>query len=45
MAWSSTVLSALIFPIWIIGITLLYFDLRIRKEGFNGEMPLNNTAN
>lgn len=37
MAWSSTVLSALIFPIWIIGITLLYFDLRIRKEGFEIE--------
>ena len=45
MAWSSTALSALIFPIWLIGITLLYFDLRIRKEGFNGEMPLNNTTN
>lgn len=37
MAWSSTVLSALIFPIWIIGITLLYFDLRVRKEGFGIE--------
>ena len=37
MAWSSTVLSALIFPIWIIGITLLYFDLRIRKEEFDSE--------
>ena len=35
MAWSSTVLSALIFPIWIIGITLLYFDLQVRKEGFS----------
>lgn len=37
MAWSSTILSALIFPIWIIGITLLYFDLRVRKEEFDIE--------
>ena len=33
MAWISTAISALIFPIWIIGITLLYFDLQIRKFG------------
>lgn len=25
-------------PIWVIGCTLLYFDQRIRKEGFNIEM-------
>lgn len=27
------VVSTLTFPIWVIGHTLLYFDLRIRKEG------------
>lgn len=45
MMWTGFVVRTLIFPIWVIGITLLYFDLRIRKEGFNGEMPLNNTTN
>lgn len=45
MMWTGFIIRTLIFPIWIIGITLLYFDLRIRKEGFNGEMPLNNTTN
>lgn len=33
MAWGSRVMSALIFPIWIIGMTLLYFDVRIQKFG------------
>ena len=45
MMWTGFIVRTLIFPIWVIGITLLYFDLRIRKEGFNGEMPLNNTTN
>ena len=45
MMWTGFVVRRLIFPIWVIGTTLLYFDLRIRKEGFNGEMPLNNTTN
>ncbi|MDE0324171.1 MAG: hypothetical protein OXN27_09650 [Candidatus Poribacteria bacterium] len=45
MMWAGFIVRTLIFPIWVIGITLLYFDLRIRKEGFNGEMPLNNTTN
>ena len=27
-------------PIWVIGCTLLYFDQRIRKEGFNIEMNM-----
>ena len=40
MMWVGFVVKALIFPIWVICITLLYFDLRIRKEGFNGEMPV-----
>ena len=45
MMWTGFIVRTLVFPIWVIGITLLYFDLRIRKEGFNGEMPLNNTTN
>lgn len=45
MMWTGFIIRTLIFPIWVIGITLLYFDLRIRKEGFNGEMPLNNISN
>ena len=32
------VVYALSFAIWIIGITLLYFNQRIRKEGFDIEM-------
>ena len=31
---------AISFPIWIIGITLLYFNQRIRKEGFDIEMQV-----
>lgn len=38
MWWINLIVSTLIFPIWVIGITLLYFDLRIRKEGFDLEM-------
>ena len=34
---------AISFPIWIIGITLLYFNQRIRKEGFDIEMQAQNT--
>ena len=30
--WTRLVLGTLIFPIWVIGITLLYFDLQLRKE-------------
>ena len=37
MMWVGFVVRALIFPIWVIGITLLYFDLRIRKEEFEIE--------
>ena len=40
MMWTGFAVRTLIFPIWVIGIILLYFDLRIRKEGFNGEMPV-----
>ena len=31
------------FPIYPIGVTLLYFDLRIRKEGFDLEMRARNS--
>ncbi|MYB02466.1 hypothetical protein F4X90_22730 [Candidatus Poribacteria bacterium] len=44
MWWINLIVGTLIFPIWIIGITLLYFDLRIRKEGFDLEMQVNKTA-
>ena len=32
MWWINRTVATFIFPIWVIGITLLYFDLRIRKE-------------
>ncbi len=35
-----TAIEALIMPITAIGFTLLYFDLRIRKEGFDIEMKI-----
>lgn len=31
------------YPIYAIGVTLLYFDLRIRKEGFDLEIQARNT--
>ena len=34
------VVYAMSFAIWIIGITLLYFNQRIRKEGFDIEMQV-----
>ena len=37
MMWTGFAVITLIFPIWVIGITLLYFDLRVRKEGFGIE--------
>ena len=37
MMWPGFAVRTLIFPIWIVGITLLYFDLRVRKEGFGIE--------
>ena len=42
--WINRIIGSFTFPIWIIGITLLYFDLRIRKEGFDLEMQVNSTA-
>ena len=44
MTCADLVLKTFIFPIWVIGITLLYLDLRIRKEGFDLEMQVNSTA-
>ena len=43
MWWINRIIGSFIFPIWIIGITLLYFDLRIRKDGFDIEMQVNST--
>ena len=37
MTCTDLILKTFIFPIWVIGILLLYFDLRIRKEGFDLE--------
>ena len=44
MWWINRTVGTFIFPIWVIGVTLLYFDLRIRKEGFDIEMQVNSTA-
>ena len=44
MGWINWIVDSFIFPIWIIGITLLYFDQRIRKEGFDLKMQVNNTT-
>lgn len=44
MTCTDLILRTLTAPIWVIGITLLYFDLRIRKEGFDIERQLDNTA-
>ena len=41
--WSNQIVSAFIFPIWVIGITLLYFDLRIRKERFDSEIQADDS--
>ncbi|MXV76646.1 hypothetical protein F4Z99_20565 [Candidatus Poribacteria bacterium] len=53
VGWLSCILQNLIvvsistfstLPIWGIGFTLLYFDLRIRKEGFDIEMMVSNRS-
>lgn len=33
IGWTASVVRTLVFPIWVIGITLLYFGLRVRKFG------------
>ncbi len=44
MTCTDLVVSTLTFPIWIIGNTLLYFDLRIRKEGFDLEIRVDSNT-
>lgn len=41
--WSGLI-RALVTPITLIGLTLVYFDLRMRKEGFDLEMMAQNTG-
>ena len=41
--WSNQIVSAFIFPIWVIGITLLYFNLRIRKEEFDSDVQADDS--
>ena len=43
MSCIDLLLRTFIAPIWVIGITLLYFDLRIRKEGFDIETQIDNS--
>ena len=43
MTCTDLVLRTLTAPIWVIGVTLLYFDLRIRKEGFDIELQVNDS--
>ena len=35
MTCTDLIMTALVFPIWVIGVTLLYFDRRVRKEGYD----------
>ena len=44
MTCTDLVLKTLTTPIWIIGIVLLYFDQRIRKEGFDLEIQVDGDA-
>ncbi len=44
MTCTDLVVDTLTFPIWIIGNTLLYFDLRIRKEGFDIEIQADSST-
>ena len=44
MTSTDLILKTFIFPIWVIGVVLLYFDQRIRKEGFDIERQIDNTA-
>ena len=44
MTCTDLILSAIIFPIWVIGVTLLYLDLRIRKEGFDIEIQADHST-
>ena len=44
MTSTDLILKTFIFPIWVIGIVLLYFDQRIRKEGFDIEIQTNTAT-
>ena len=44
MTCTDLILKTFIFPIWVIGIVLLYFDLRIRKEGFDIEIQADSST-
>ena len=44
MTCTDLVLKTFTAPIWVIGIALLYFDLRIRKEGFDIEIQVDNST-
>ena len=44
MTCADLVLRTLTAPIWVIGVTLLYFDLRIRKEGFDIELQASDSG-
>ena len=44
MTCTDLILSAFTLPIWVIGVTLLYFDLRIRKEGFDIEIQVDSST-
>lgn len=41
MTCAQMLLKALVEPIWVIGVLLLYFDRRIRKEGYDIEITAN----
>ncbi len=41
MTCTQIVLKALVLPIWVIGVVLLYFDRRVRKEGYDIEIVAN----
>ena len=43
-SFTNNVVNSLMLPVGIIGSTLLYFDQRIRKEGFDIEMRVTDTT-
>lgn len=42
--WSNQIVNALVFPIWVIGITLVYLNLQIQKEGSDIKFPAIESA-
>ena len=45
MTCADLILKALVLPIWVIGVTILYFDRRIRKEGSDSELTASTGEN